>query len=247
MGVFPRAAIGLAVAGLSLLAPAVVQADLPELVATLTDAQVVGPYSPLPTGEGSVRIFLGSDSGIICFELRLSNMAEWAPFGRNAFSATIGKGLPGAAGPTVATFPPISELPAPETISTGCISGLSPSLIGDLFTHPEQYYVEVLQLNPDAPGCNGIDIPCVIGAIRGQLAFAPSQLPSSAPTQLPNTAMAARPGAQFAVPLGTLFILAVLTTGLGPLLAWLKEMVRRQGGVVTAENPMPLARATEAQ
>jgi hypothetical protein len=229
---FPRAAIGLAVAGLSLLGPGAAQADIPELVATLTEAQVVGPYPPLPTGDGSVRIFLGSDPGIICFELRLSNMAEWAPFGRNAFSATIGKALPGAAGPTVATFPPISELPAPATISTGCISGLSPSFIGDLFTNPEQYYVEVLQLNPDAPACNGIDIPCIIGAIRGQLGLAPAQRPTSAPTQVPNTALAAgitaRPAADFGASLGTLLILAALITGLGPLLARLKEI--QQGG-----------------
>lgn len=218
MWAFQRVAIGLAVAGLSALGPAVVDADIPELAATLTDAQVVGPYPPLPTGDGSVRIFLGSDPGVICFELRLSNMAEWAPFGRNAFSATIGKALPGMAGPTIATFPAISELPLLETISTGCISGLSQSLIGDLFTNPQQYYVEVRQLNPDAPGCNGIDIPCIIGAIRGQLAFAPAQA-----MQIPNAAMAATttasPAADFAASLGKLLILAALITGLGPLLA----------------------------
>ncbi len=178
-------ALGIALASLTLPGAATVQADVPELVATLTGAQVVGPFPPPePNGTGSVRIFVGSDTGVICFELRLSNMPNWAPFGRNGFTAWIGKAAPGANGATVATFAPFSELPALSTLTTGCISGLSPALVRDLFTNPEQFYVEVEQLNPDAPGCDGVLIPCVIGAIRGQLAFAPTP-------PLPNTALAA--------------------------------------------------------
>jgi hypothetical protein len=133
------------------------------------------------------------------------------------------QGLPGTVGPTVATIPPFSELPLPETITTGCISGLSQSLISDLFTNPEQYYFEVLQLNPDAIGCNGLDIPCVIGGLRGQLGFAPAQVPTSAPTQIPNAAMAigttTRPAADLAASLGTLLILAafLLTSRYRPI------------------------------
>ncbi len=198
-------ALGIAIASLTLSGAATVQADVPELVGTLTGAQVVGPFPPPePNGTGSVRIFVGSDTGVICFELRLSNMPNWAPFGRNGFTAWIGKAAPGANGPTVATFPPFAELPAPSTLTTGCISGLSPALVRDLFTSPEQFYVEVEQVNPDAPGCGVDQIPCVIGDIRGQLAFAPTQ-------PIPNTALAASttttPGDERAL-VGMLLVLA---------------------------------------
>ena len=177
-------ALGIALANLTLASAATVHADVPELVATLTGAQVVGPFPPPePNGTGSVRIFVGSDTGVICFELRLSNMPDRANFGTNAFTAWIGKAAPGANGPTVATFPPFGELPVPETLTTGCISGLSPALVRDLFTSPAQFYVEVEQLNPDV-FCDGVEIPCSYGAIRGQLAFAPT-------APLPNTALAA--------------------------------------------------------
>jgi hypothetical protein len=157
----------------------------------------VDPARPPITGTGSVRISLGSDPGIICFELRLSNLSGFPPtFGGPSFSLQI----LGSSG-VVASFGPIER-----ALTTGCISGLSASLISDLFTNPQRYSAEVPEANPDQAGCSGEGRPpCVYGAIRGQLGFAPGQVPNAA---MPRTAPNPAPGVATLV--GALLLLASL-------------------------------------
>jgi hypothetical protein len=98
--------------------------------------------------------------------------------------------------------------PIQRALTTGCISGLSASLISDLFTNPQRYSAEVQELNPDAAGC-GDTSPCTFGAIRGQLGFAPGQVPNAAmPRRAPN------PAPEAATLVGVLLLLAsLITTG----------------------------------
>ena len=136
----------LVVVGLSLIGPALARADAPPLIATLTRAQVVPQSEALPTGSGFLRILLGSDTGIICFSLYVSNLPGFPP-PEGSYFLRIRKGLAGSVGPTVATYSPIVKL-----LTGRCISGLSASLISDLFTNPEDYYAEVVLPDPNQAG-----------------------------------------------------------------------------------------------
>lgn len=184
---------------LTLLGPFLVQADAPQLEATLTGVQVPGdPNPPSPNEGGSVRVTLGSDPGIICFALTVSHLPNIPAPVEGGMRLVIANHA----------FPRVIR----TTLSTGCISGFSAAEISDLFARPQNYDVVVTDLNPDAAGC-GDPVPCVLAEIKGQLGFAPNS--RVAPSQVPNTAIASRTPTRSGDPdsvmfVGVLFIVASL-------------------------------------
>lgn len=116
-------------------------ASPPNLVAVMTADQYVPPPL-LPDGNalqdvtGTASISLGSDPGIICFELAVGIPPP--PFGGPQLVGTIHQGAPGVTGPEVATL----LFPSGASSTISCTSGLSAAVLADLFTHPERYYVQ---------------------------------------------------------------------------------------------------------
>jgi hypothetical protein len=175
---------GIALTSASLLGAGVVRADAPQLVATLRPVKIADAFPAWPSASGSVRVWLGSDPGVICFDLSFSKIPDFPNFtapiptvnGPEFFLYIV-------RGPSLVGDPPTAFL-IQRSASTGCIDGVAGSFISDLFTNPQRYYAFVAE-NLDTPSC---DSPpgtlCWSGAIRGQLAFAPGSGP------LPNTAVA---------------------------------------------------------
>jgi CHRD domain-containing protein len=113
--------------------------------ATMSGSTEVPPGDP--DGTGSALIRLNATEGLVCFELRASNVDPLV-------AGHIHKGAAGVAGPVVITLVP----PSPTTgLSKGCVQADS-TLIQDIIANPSQYYVNVH--NAAFPS----------GAIRGQLA-----------------------------------------------------------------------------
>jgi hypothetical protein len=205
-------------AALSLLGPVPAEADAPRLEAALMSVQVPGNPPPLPNETGSVRVTLGSDPGIICFDLSVSNLPNIPDAVEGGMRLVIANH----------TLPWVVH----TTHSTGCISGFTGAQISDLFTHPQNYDVIVDDMNPDAAGCSIPPAePCILAELRGQLAFAPSS--TATPGEVPNTAFArgAPVGSaerQPIVVVALLFITASLALGRGGLVA-LRNRARGTG------------------
>ncbi len=113
------------------------------LSTTLTGAaEAPGPGDP--DGSGSAFITLNHGQGEVCFELTVSGIAP-------ATAAHIHVAPAGVPGPVVV------PLAAPTSgSSSGCVSA-DPDLIKAIMKHPEEYYVNV----------HNVDFPA--GALRGQL------------------------------------------------------------------------------
>lgn len=181
VGVVRAGVVSLAIVAMVLLGTTTaVQAGATQLVAHLTPISVDPLQMPWPTGSGEARIERGSDPGTVCFDLTVADVPGFPPGdGGNAFNfVLLSAGI---------TIPLASSVTA--TFTTGCISGVDPTLISDLFTSPSDYYVRLSELDSDAAGCN----PCLLGAIQGQLGF-PSASETPAASALPNTAARLRAG-----------------------------------------------------
>jgi CHRD domain len=109
---------------------------------TLTGSAEIGGGDP--DGSGSASITLNHGQGEICFELSVSGIAP-------ATAAHIHSAPAGVNGPVV-----VPLTPPTSGFSSGCASA-DPNLIKAIIQHPEDYYVNVH--NVDFPG----------GALRGQL------------------------------------------------------------------------------
>jgi len=114
--------------------------------AALTGAEEVpGPGDPDGTGSASITLLQGV--GQVCFDLSVRNIAT-------ATAAHIHRGALGVAGPVEVPLTP----PAANGFSSGCVTGVSATLIGEILNHPAGFYVNVH--NASFPN----------GAVRGQLA-----------------------------------------------------------------------------
>lgn len=114
------------------------------LTASLTGEAEV-PVTGDVDGTGSAIITLNQGQGEVCFELSVQDIAP-------ATAAHIHVGTADVAGPVVVGLDPPTD-----GTSSGCVTGVSKSLIKAIRQSPEEYYVNVH--NADFPG----------GAIRGQL------------------------------------------------------------------------------
>ncbi|MEO7711859.1 MAG: CHRD domain-containing protein [Gemmatimonadaceae bacterium] len=113
------------------------------LTATLTGAsEVPGPGDP--DGTGTARVTVNAGQGLVCYELRVANIAP-------ATAAHIHEAPAGTAGPVRVT------LKAPSTgMSSGCVT-VSREFAKELAADPSDYYVNV----------HNAQFPA--GAVRGQL------------------------------------------------------------------------------
>jgi hypothetical protein len=168
------AMIGLAFGGLVSISPAVAYADAPQLVASLTGVQLPGQPPPPASARGTIHVWMGSDPGIICFELTVQNLPNIPAIADGGMHLVV-------AGRTYPTS-------IKTILSTACISGFNASVISDLFTNPGHYSAVVTDLNPDAAGCGAPSTPCILAEISGQFGFATTLSP--APGKVPNTAVA---------------------------------------------------------
>ena len=116
-------------------------------VATLTGAAEVPAADPDGTGFATIRLNTGQER--VCWELSVSNIAP-------ATAAHIHVNPAGIAGPVVV---PLS--PPTSGSSSGCATGLNPTLIQAIIDNPGGYYVNVH------------NVPFPAGAVRGQLAPRP--------------------------------------------------------------------------
>lgn len=96
-------------------------------------------------GRGSAHITTDSGRGRICYRIKLSKVGT-------VNAGHIHKGSAGKAGPIVVAF-----LAKPTRRPTGCVNGVSKSLMRDIERHPGRYYVNVHSKSYPA------------GAVRGQL------------------------------------------------------------------------------
>lgn len=116
------------------------------LWARLTGAQEVpGPGDP--DGKGGAMIRLLPGYGTICFRIRVRGISL------PATAAHIHAGERGVAGPAVVTL----DAPNAEGKARGCVTGVDPELIRQIWMYPRNYYVNVHTSD------------FVDGAIRGQL------------------------------------------------------------------------------
>lgn len=137
----------LGVAGLVAVAtPAYAQGR--PFVTTLTGAaEVPGPGDP--DASGTAQITLNQGQGEVCFDL------TWTEIDGTVTAAHVHVGAADVAGPVV--VPLFAGALAGSDSASGCISGVSESLIKDIRHNPENYYVNV---HSDV-------FPA--GAVRGQL------------------------------------------------------------------------------
>jgi hypothetical protein len=118
-------------------------AHIPKLLAEMTGPQEV-PVPGDPDGTGSATVWLNEDTGRICFNLTVTNIAP-------ATLAHIHRGAAGVPGPVLV------DLVAPTNgVSSGCTDA-SAALINEIVGNPAAFYVNVH--NTPFPG----------GAVRGQL------------------------------------------------------------------------------
>lgn len=124
------------------------------LSAALTGAnEVPGPGDS--DGVGVAEINIAARSGVVCFSLAVEGVAL------PATAAHIHAAAAGVAGDVVVTLEaPVGFGSGATGVSAGCLTKLKGSLLKDIATNPDQYYVNVH--NGDFPG----------GALRGQLSAA---------------------------------------------------------------------------
>jgi hypothetical protein len=220
MRTFRLLGVGIAFASLGLLEAAIVQADAPQLVATLIPVKTGVFSEPWATGSGKASVSLGSDAGTVCFELQVADLPQFPPpIPGDTFVLWI---LPHAGGSAVAVL----DTNVRNAVTSRCVTGLAASLIGDLFTNPQRYDIEVADLNQDAAGCGSNGVDCVLGGIRGQLRFAGTGVvPSAAAHDVPNTATEPSPNTTPSADAANLIVLVLATLAIGSG-AWL---VSRQG------------------
>ncbi len=116
------------------------------LSATLTGtAEVPGPGDADGTGTASITVNPGHRR--VCFRLTVAGITL------SAVAAHIHQAPAGVVGPVVVTLTP----PGVTGTSSGCVGGLSRSLLMGLIHNPSAYYVNV----------HTVDLPN--GAVRGQL------------------------------------------------------------------------------
>ena len=144
----------LAIAGMLILAlagPAGADGHVVNLEASLSGAAEVGEAGD-PDGFGSASFAITPETGEVCFDVSVGNIADPA-------AAHIHIGGVGSNGGVVV------NLDWANTGGSGCVSAPSPALVA-ITTNPSLYYVNVH--NGDHPA----------GAIRGQLSAAsgPSEL-----------------------------------------------------------------------
>ena len=128
-----------ALAVASLAAPVVAA---PGLTASLSGANEVPPADP--DGSGSVTVKINTGKGIVCYELTVSGIEP-------ATAAHIHNAPAGVNGPVV-----VPLTPPTNGSSSGCVEVVR-SLAKAIATSPDQYYVNVHNVNYPA------------GAVRGQL------------------------------------------------------------------------------
>ena len=145
-----RGVVLVVVAGLvGLLASTAGVAAGRRLTTTLSGAEEVpGPGDPDASGSATVRLNQGQRR--ICFRL------AWSDVDGNFFAAHIHEAPAGSAGDVVVTLFE-GEFEENDDEVSGCVTGVSRSLIKDIRQNPEDYYVNLH--STDFPG----------GAIRGQL------------------------------------------------------------------------------
>lgn len=108
-------------------------------------AEAPGPGDP--DGSGAIKLRLNPGLQEVCWDYSVADVAPIT-------AAHIHEAEAGVAGPAVVPlFPP---LPDAEGNSSGCVQA-DRSLILDIIKHPEEYYVNV----------HNVDFPA--GALRGQL------------------------------------------------------------------------------
>jgi hypothetical protein len=112
--------------------------------ATMSGSTEVPPGDPDGTGTALIRV--NAAEGLVCFELRVSNVDPLV-------AAHIHKGAAGVAGPVVV---PLVAPSATTGISKGCVQADS-TLIQDIIANPSQYYANVH------------NAAFAAGAVRGQL------------------------------------------------------------------------------
>ena len=100
-----------------------------------------------PDGSGVAHVTLNQGQGRVCFEISVSNILL------PATAAHIHVAPAGVAGPIVVPFTP----PDASGTSSGCTENVDPDLIKAIRQHPENYYVNV----------HNVQFPA--GAVRGQL------------------------------------------------------------------------------
>jgi hypothetical protein len=205
-----------ALTSVTLLGAGIVRADAPQLVATLRPVKIANAFPAWPNASGSVRVWLGSDPGVICFDLSFSKVPDFPNFvaptptvNGPQFLLYILRGTSLAGDPRIAFV-------IKRAATIACASGFAGNFISDLFTNPQAYYVTLAE-NLDTAKC---DSPpgtlCYSGAIRGQLDFAPGSGP------LPNTATAPRASSSEAVLPSLGFLMILIAT------AVLAESMRRR-------------------
>lgn len=96
-------------------------------------------------GRGSARVTTDRERGRVCYRIRLSKVGTVA-------AGHIHEGGAGKAGPIVVSF-----FAKPTRQPSGCVRGVSKSLIRDIERNPGRYYVNVHNRRHPA------------GAVRGQL------------------------------------------------------------------------------
>ena len=180
--------------GLICLIAVPVSAGAPELSATLTrceyptmtNAALCEPFGPSPIPDTSVRMWMGSDSGVVCAETRLPDLGE-ASF--TGWTTYVTLGQPTAGSPRLFLIPTTNR----GELTEGCVSGVDPLVVSDLFTNPGAYWIlaQVVEANPlGSPGC-----PWDCPKIAGQFGFAsdPGGAPVGGPAGggMPDAATAA--------------------------------------------------------
>ena len=115
------------------------------LIADLEGGVAEVPAPGDPDGKGTVQILMDDNTGEVCYDITVENIAPPA-------AAHIHEGAAGGAGPVVITFDP-AKIGEGET----CLTGQKNADLERIVANPEGFYVNVH--TPDFQG----------GAVRGQL------------------------------------------------------------------------------
>jgi hypothetical protein len=115
--------------------------------------EIPGPGDP--DGFGAAEVNIALRNGVVCFGIVVIDIAL------PATAAHIHEGAADVAGPVVVTLEPPEQIgPTTTGASTGCVTGVSESLLREINRNPDEFYVNV----------HNAEFPA--GAVRGQLAAA---------------------------------------------------------------------------